>query len=367
MPASRNTYDELPYESSAIAGTSPIRLALVSALHGGPRPPVEGFRALELGCGNGGNLLPLAFYQRGSQFLGVDGSRGAIASAREAAAELGLDNVRFELMDLSRPDWLLGERYDYVLIHGVFSWVGDAVRAGILEVCSACPSPEGLVYLSYNVRAGWQVRTLVREMLVDAVGRVEPLGERVRQAKELARRLRDAMGESDHAQRVQVAWELDRVMRSSDSYLFHEYLLEENRPFHHREVVSMLRAQHLAYLCDSSFNEPAGREPERVREALDRLEVEGEDREALADFLGCRTFRSSVFCRAAVRSPALRGAALEGIETVFAASRLRAEKGPPDLTSDDPETFLHPEGATVTARGALLKAAVTVLLSLIHI
>ena len=69
-----------------------------------------------------------------------------------------------------------------------------------------------------------------------------------------------------------------------------------------------------------------------MREALDRLEVEGEDREALADFLGCRTFRSSVFCREPARSPVLRGVALEGIDTVFAASQLRAEKGPPDLT-----------------------------------
>src|SRR5262245_16278220 len=123
MAQARNTYDELPYESSAIAATSPTRLALVSALHGGPRPPVEGFQVLELGCGNGGNLLPLAFYHPGAELLGVDGSRAAIASARRGAAEIGARNVRFELMDLARPDQLLQERCDYVLVHGVFSWV----------------------------------------------------------------------------------------------------------------------------------------------------------------------------------------------------------------------------------------------------
>jgi SAM-dependent methyltransferase len=353
-----NTYDELPYESGAIHATSPVRLSLVAGLHGGPRPPVEGYRALELGCGNGGNLLPLAFYHPGSEFLGVDSSEGALASARDAARELGLRNVRFELAELSRPEPLLRERFHYVLVHGVLSWVAEEVRAGILEVCAACPSADGLVYLSYNVRSGWAVRTLVRELLLEEVGSVEPLRERVHRAKELATRLREALGETQHAQQVQLAWELERVARSADSYLFHEYLLEVNRPFHHREVVDLLRGRRLAYLCDSSFNEPAGREPDGLREALDRLEARGGRRESLVDFLGCRAFRSSVFCRDEARTDR-EERRLE--PSCFVAGDLRPEKGPPDLGTDAEESFVHARGATLRASGAILKATLGVL------
>ena len=353
-PPSKNTYDELPYESGAIHATDPVRLSLVSGVHGGPRPPVERFRVLELGCGNGGNLLPLAFYHRGAELLGVDSSEGALASAREAAAELGLSNVRFERLDLASPGPLLGERFHYVLVHGVLSWVADDVRAGILDVCAACPTADGLGYLSYNVREGWAVRTLVRELLVEAVGSVEPLRERVRRAKELAARLREALGETEHAQQVQLAWELDRVTGCADSYLFHEYLLEVNRPFHHREVVEMLRSRRLAWVCDSSFNEPAGREPDGLREALDRLEARGERRESLLDFLGCRTFRSSVFCREESRSA---GGERRLDPATFAAADLRPERGPPDLATDAEETFVHAGGGALRASGAFLKAA----------
>lgn len=357
-PTAENTYDALPYGSSAIHATSPLRLSLVAGLHGGPRPPVEGFRALELGCGNGGNLLPLAFYHPGSEFLGIDSSAGALASAREAAAELGLENVRFELLDLARPEPILGETFHYVLVHGVLSWVTDEVRAGVLEVCAACPGADGLVYASYNVRAGWAVRALVREALREAVGAAGPPGERVRRAKELARTLREVLGDADHVQQIQLAWELERVSRAEDSYLFHEYLLGQNRPFHHREVVDLLRARGLAYLCDSSFNEPGGREPDRLREAMDRLGVEGEERDGLVDFLGCRAFRSSVFCRDTAAS-AGRQRRLD--RSWFAAAELRPPMGPPDLGTDAAETFVHARGATLEAAGAGLKAALAAL------
>ena len=173
---------------------------------------------------------------------------------------------------------------------------------------------------------------------------------------------RGIIGKTDHAQQVQVAWELERVTQVADSYLFHEYLLAENRPYHHREVVAMLRSRGLAYLCDSAFNDSAGREPERLAAALDQMDVAGEDRDALIDFLGCRTFRSSVFCRAAAAS-GLIGPDLEGIQAFYVGAELQPESGPPDLTSDDPERFRLPQGSTITASGAILKAALAILAS----
>ena len=72
MRFSANPYDELPYKSFSIEWSAPERLALASLLHGGPRPPLEKYRVLELGCGNGANLLALAYYRRHAAFVGVD-------------------------------------------------------------------------------------------------------------------------------------------------------------------------------------------------------------------------------------------------------------------------------------------------------
>ena len=71
MTASPNPYDELPYQSFPIEWTAPERLALASLLHGGPRPLLDGYRVLELGCGSGANLLALAYYRQHVTFLGV--------------------------------------------------------------------------------------------------------------------------------------------------------------------------------------------------------------------------------------------------------------------------------------------------------
>ena len=53
MSSTGTDYESLPYESIPVPGMDPVQLSLSSFLHGGPRPPVEGFRLLELGCGWG--------------------------------------------------------------------------------------------------------------------------------------------------------------------------------------------------------------------------------------------------------------------------------------------------------------------------
>lgn len=92
-----NPYDALPYRSRPIEWSAPERLALCSLLHGGPTPRLDaadGYRVLELGCGDGANLLPLAYYRPHAGFVGVDGSRRAMELAESRRRELGLSNFR---------------------------------------------------------------------------------------------------------------------------------------------------------------------------------------------------------------------------------------------------------------------------------
>lgn len=160
MSCRTNPYDELPYKSYPIDWTAPERLALASLLHGGPYPPLNEYRVLELGCGSGVNLLKLAYFRRYGTFIGVDGAASQIEIARGDALTLGLGNVEFIHADFRVVDQQLSGCFDYIIAHGIFSWVPHDIRDTLLQLCVERLKPGGLLYLNYNARPGWDVRGL---------------------------------------------------------------------------------------------------------------------------------------------------------------------------------------------------------------
>src|SRR6476661_8295153 len=120
-------YDELPYPGSAFAQTHPDRLATLATLFGMTPAPVERCRVLELGCGDGGNLIPMAFGLPESRFTGVDLATTAIARGQQLIDQVGLANIRIQNADLMDLDSGFGE-YDYIIAHGLYSWVPPQVR-----------------------------------------------------------------------------------------------------------------------------------------------------------------------------------------------------------------------------------------------
>src|SRR4051812_19194660 len=123
MPeAPQYSYDELPYDSQFFAASHPDRMAVMAILHGMTPPRVESCRVLELGCSNGGNLLPMAQALAGSRFVGIDLSPAQIAGGRAIIAGVGLSNVTLEARSILDVDDGFGA-FDYIICHGVYSWV----------------------------------------------------------------------------------------------------------------------------------------------------------------------------------------------------------------------------------------------------
>jgi cyclopropane fatty-acyl-phospholipid synthase-like methyltransferase len=145
----RTSYDEVPYESHPFPQTHPDRLATIATLLGLRPPPVQRCRVLELGCAAGGNLIPMALGLPQSSFVGIDLSAVEVAEGQQLIAQLGLKNVQLRHLSIldAGPD--LG-RFDYILCHGVYSWVPTAVQDKILDVCKHNLSPHGVAYVSYN-------------------------------------------------------------------------------------------------------------------------------------------------------------------------------------------------------------------------
>jgi cyclopropane fatty-acyl-phospholipid synthase-like methyltransferase len=67
-------YDVVRYPGHAFPQTHPDRLAALAVLFGLDAPPPAGCRLLEIGCGDGGNLLPMAVGLPHATVVGFDTS-----------------------------------------------------------------------------------------------------------------------------------------------------------------------------------------------------------------------------------------------------------------------------------------------------
>src|SRR5262245_12882821 len=125
------SYDELPYGDSPFYQTHPDCLATAAILHGLRPPAVATCRVLELGCARGGNLIPMALTLPASHIVGVDLSQTQIDSGNQVVKALGLSNIELRHLSIMDIDDRFGQ-FDYIICHGVYSWVPDVVRDKIL-------------------------------------------------------------------------------------------------------------------------------------------------------------------------------------------------------------------------------------------
>src|SRR5262249_42544879 len=146
--------------------------------------PVEGCRVLELGCGDGGNLIPMAFTLPKSCFTGLDLAGTAIARGRSLLGALDLSNIRLLHLDLLDVSVDFGE-FDYIIAHGLYSWVPPHVRKRILEICKLHLATNGVAYISYNTYPGGHLRDALRNMMLFHVRNTAGAEQRSRQAREL--------------------------------------------------------------------------------------------------------------------------------------------------------------------------------------
>ncbi|TNF27927.1 MAG: methyltransferase domain-containing protein [Deltaproteobacteria bacterium] len=245
------SYDAFPYPAWAFWFTHPNQLAVMATLFGMEPAPPERCRVLEVGCAVGGNLLPMAAAAPESQFVGIDISAVQIDLARQVAAEVGLGNVRLEAADLRELDPALGP-FDYVIAHGVFSWVDDDVRAALLALCRERLAPHGVVYVSYNALPGWHTAGVVRDFMRLHAEPFEDPRTRIEQGIAIVEWLAERAGRVGDDWRARfLAAEVDNARSLPGTTVLHEYLSEDNRAFYFRDFLALAEAHGLAYLSDA--------------------------------------------------------------------------------------------------------------------
>jgi SAM-dependent methyltransferase len=348
-------YDALGYPTRPLAQTHPDRLATVATLLGLTPPPVTGSRVLELGCGDGGNLVPMAYTLPGSHFVGIDRASSAIARGAALIEAAGLtDNVELRCQDLLEVTPALGT-FDYVIAHGVYSWVPAPVRDRLVEICRSHLSPHGVAYVSYSTYPGGHLRDAARRALRFHVEGITDPAEQVARARALARFLAEAPGCEDVRP---LQDELRALLERSPSLLLHDDLSPVNEPVYFHEFVEHAGRHRLQFLAEANVWEMQERVfPEAVAAQLRALADESlVRREQYADFLRNRRFRQTLLCHQAAR-PA-RALLPEAAGALFVASAARPVTAPADLVSPSAVVeFRVPDGPGLSTAHPLAKAA----------
>jgi SAM-dependent methyltransferase len=294
MTSLSTPYDEVPYRSFPIAWTAPERLALASLLHGGPRQPLDHYSVLELGCGDGTNLIPMAYYRPQATFVGIDGARSRIAIADEKRSSLGLTNIDFLATDIDSAGRSLSGHFDFIIAHGVFSWVSLDTRDALLDLCREHLRPGGLLYHNYHARPGWNVRGLIRDFLLLQTAKITGLGARAGRAREISARMAEELAGAEHPYSRLLANEFRFVGENDPSHTAHEYLAEYNVAYTRQAFLDLVAQYDLAYVADADFNYVSGRLPEGLSSQFVRLGIEEDTIDETADLVSYRQLHSPI-------------------------------------------------------------------------
>lgn len=361
MPGDTDAYDALAYPDLAYACTHPSRLAALAAVHGRPGADPRTARVLEIGCATGANLLPMAYGLPEATFVGIDLSAGQIEVARRAATSLGLANVELHALDLRDADAL--GTFDYVVAHGVHSWVPPDVAHALLAVLGRVVRPGGLAYVSVNTFPGWHPLLGVRDLMQFATRGIHDPAAKAAAAREIVQFVAGAVPDPDHdIQAATLRSYLEGRATSAlaseawaDSVLLHDELEEHNHPVLVGELIAEAAGHGLAYLAEAELADGVPRHltPEVLAE-LERRASSRADFEQLVDFVVHRVFRKAVFVRADEPvAPRLRADGLLDLHvTTLGAAGPDGEVLVPDGT-----VFRTAHGPTRQAFEALMAAA----------
>jgi SAM-dependent methyltransferase len=289
------SYNDVAYTSYADAVRHPDRLATIGTLLGMDVAPIASCRILEFACGDGFNLLPIAATLPNATFVGFDFAPRPVARAQQMARDLGLTNVRLLQLDLRELPAELGS-FDYIIAHGLYSWIPSDVRAHVLPLIARHLAPQGIAFVSYNTLPGCHMRRVVWEMLKYHTRDIADMPAKVAAARSLLHLVATPVATESLAQQAMRA-EMRDAADGPDASLAHDNMSEPNDPVYFHEFMADASRSGLTFLAEARLSTMmgGGLAPE-VRQALgplDRL-----TREQYLDFIHFRRFRESLLCHA---------------------------------------------------------------------
>lgn len=279
-----------------------------------------GYTYCELGCGHGYTTALLAASNPDGKFWGVDFNPAHVAGANKLKANAGIANVTYlekSFAELtSVPDL---PAFDFIALHGVWSWINAANRDAIMAFIYAKLKPGGVVYNSYNTLPGWSSLAPVRQLLVESQRhKTEINAAAVDDALALAQKLSDLKAGYFQANPAGTKI-IEQLAKGSRNYLLHEYFNRDWVPFYFSDVAGDLKSAKLSFTCSSDIVEQMDQLC-LTAEAQAVLKEQNDPiaRETIRDFFRNTRFRRDLFSRGAHRlSQQERAAALQKLKLVL--------------------------------------------------
>jgi len=355
----QQSYDTFPYQSYSFPQAHPDRLATIGQLFGMTPPAIAHSRVLEIGCASGGNLIPMAATLPDAQFVGIDLSPVQIRQGVADIDALGLPNIRMlatNIMDFGEDFGV----FDYIIAHGVYSWVPNDVQERMLAICARQLSPSGIAYVSYNTLPGWRMRAVVRDAMTYHTRRLADPIQRVAQSRAMLEFLAESLKGDASAYGSLLRQQAEHLRTKDDYYILHDHLEAVNEPVYFYQFMERAARHGLNYLGEADFVTMLGSDfAPPVIQTLAKVAPDVLSREQYMDFLRARSFRQTLLVRNDVEltrklSP-LRVMALR------VASPTRPERANLDVLTDTAEIFRTSANREIQVSAPIAKAALLAL------
>jgi SAM-dependent methyltransferase len=236
-------YDRVAYPGYVVEFLSPNRLRASALMHGWRTADPATASVLEIGCGDGLNVMSFAAVSPGGKAVGFDLSAEAIERGQALVEVAGLKNIDLHVGDaLTYPRD--GEKFDYIICHGVLSWVPEPVRNAIVELIGARLAPGGLAYLGFDCLPGAAAKASMVPFLREWVGDIADPVEAMKMGARGIAMLNRAQRETSRLQA-----QLDVLIKDFPSfdpaYFFHDWLAEYYAPIDLHQFIPLAAANKL--------------------------------------------------------------------------------------------------------------------------
>ena len=296
-------YSELGYKSMPFPYTTPATLEAYGALVGVSAPNPKTARVLELGATYGGNIISQALFNPDATFVGIELSQEQVEKGNEVIANAGLTNVSLIQSDIASIGSEIGT-FDYIIAHGVYSWVDDGVKDALLRLIDEHLAEDGIAYISYNTYPGWHTMDEVRQLMMFSNRDKAQFNhkEKVLHGKTIGSIVGSQILKYDNLKERNSKFlgALRSVMQKDEYYVGHDHLEPNNDPVYFYQFNDHLGAHNLAYLCDADLTLSMVRSFDAdIADTLDKLALNDHvAQEQYLDFMLDTTFRKSIICKA---------------------------------------------------------------------
>jgi cyclopropane fatty-acyl-phospholipid synthase-like methyltransferase/methyltransferase-like protein len=354
------SYDDVIYPGYAFSFTNPAHLCAAGKLRGLNPPDPRTANILEIGCSTGGNIINIAYTLPQAHCIGIDYSATQIKLGQKTLRDSGLQNITLHTLDArdlhaAFPD----KRFDYIIVHGVYSWVDTDVQQSILAACRDMLTKDGLAFISFNAYPGWKLYEASRSFMKFRTAGINNPAQKAIAARQAVNFLYKHSFAAPLHYRQSIEKNAQVLAAAPDTMILHDYLEAVSKPCSFTEFCTSLKKFNLSYVDDAR---PDFLRPEQCSQEIAQSLSGMEYNRALQylDYFTGRQFHSAIICHQG--QSLLHERNPQHINTLYFSSRIRAQISPEQLISSKASRFFF-DNRSIQVDNTFVKAMLCVLAS----